>query len=222
QQIWKTCKTYFGDGFVSASSPLRYDVHICDIGRPLTKNDNHHYGVELDEDLFPLFTAFGDARPPPCSCHGIQALVKYIDDRLETLPDSHPGDYSLHTGKGDASPDVASEYALRDALCWWAHWHGSVSDHRWKHLYIAVATIFDDVQVPPRELVDGTWRYLGYTLADVLDGLRSEGMHPDDVKLAEMCLLRQCVLQYLEKVDPALRGLLVGRTTLMTQFRTIT
>lgn len=85
QKMWKTCKSYFGDGFVSASSPLRYDVHICDIERPPIKNDNH-YGVELDEDAFPLFSTLGETRQPPCTCHDIQTLVAYIDGLLETLP----------------------------------------------------------------------------------------------------------------------------------------
>ncbi|EJD37140.1 hypothetical protein AURDEDRAFT_41336, partial [Auricularia subglabra TFB-10046 SS5] len=222
KQMWESCKSYFGDGFIPGSSPFRFDVHVCSIERASTKNDSHHYGVELDEDMLPLFTALGECRTPPCSCGDIRSVVQHIDAYLATFPGSHPGDYSLHTDKGDQSAEMVSVYILRDALSWWAHWHGSLVGHRWKHLYLAISAVLDDIQVPPRHLVDGTWRYLGHTLADVLDGLRAEGMHPDDVKLAEMCLWREAVVQYLEKTDPDVRALLVGKTTVMTQFRVVT
>ncbi|EJD40371.1 hypothetical protein AURDEDRAFT_139027 [Auricularia subglabra TFB-10046 SS5] len=218
KQMWQACRSYFGDGFVPGSSPLRFDVHICDIERPPPERETHYYGVEIDEDAFPLFTALGDARPPPCSCHDSRTVAAYIADRLEQLPTSHPEDYALHTGKGDTSADVVAAYIMRDALSWWSHWHGSLAGHRWKHLYIAQP----DQYIPPRHIVDGTWRYLGHTLSEVLDGLLSEGMHPDDVQLAEMLFWRGVVLQYLEKVDPGLRALVLGKTILMTQFRTIT
>lgn len=129
----------------------------------------------------------------------------------------------MHTGKGDSSVEEVSIYAMRDSLCWWAHMHGSLEPgDRWKHLYFAMTTLPDDVQVPPGRAIDGTWRYLGHTLADILDGLRTEGMHPEDVTLVEMCMWRQLILQYLEKVDQGLRALLVGKMTLMAQFRNLT
>ena len=221
-EIWQACKSYFGDGYVSGSSPFRFDVHVCDIQRPTAKRDSHYNGIEIDEDMFASFSHLGEPRHPRCTCHEIAKLAKHIDNYLQTAPDFHDDDYSFHTNKDDKSAESLTLYSMRDALCWWSHWAGSMSGNRWKHLYLAFAGISDDMQVPPQHLVDGTCRVLGHTLADLVDGLRSEGMHPEDVEFAKMCLLREFVVQYLEKTDPRVREMVLGETMAMSQLRSIT
>jgi len=109
---------------------------------------------------------------------------------------------------------------MRDTLSWWVHWGGTIraADY-WKLIYVALAAIPDDVQIHPRDFVDGTYRFLGHTWNDCREGLLAEGVPPETVLFVEMTLLRQVVTQYLEKVDPGLRPLLVSKTYLMTQYR---
>lgn len=220
--IWQTLKTYFGDGAIARSSPIRFNTHFCDLKRQQTTNENIHYGVEINEDAMPLFSAFGDTCAPPCSCEDVQELCRHIEDYIETVPTTHTGDYSLHTGKGDVSVEEACAYTMRDAMHWWIHWQGKLDGHHWKQIYGAFSTIPDDVMIPPQHLIDGSFRLLGNTLSDLLVGLRSENVHPDDIKFLEMCLWRQYVLQYLEKIDPGIRSILLSKMTLMTQFRNMT
>ncbi|PWY95831.1 hypothetical protein BO94DRAFT_455286, partial [Aspergillus sclerotioniger CBS 115572] len=218
------CKNYFKDGIIPESAPFRSNLHICDLTSAPTNNQNHEYGVEISRQLMPIFSTLGDTSLPPCSCHDIKAVRQHIDDYIHTAPNTHPDDYSFFTEKHDTSLDSVCRYVLRDVIQWWACWVGSLDNdkHRWKVLYVALATITDDLMIPPLHLVNGTFRFLGHTLANVLAGLRSENVHPDDIKFLEMCLWRQYIVQYLEKRDPELRAMLVGKATLMTQFRVVT
>ena len=220
--MWHDVQTYFGDGYIALSSPIRFNVHCCRLNPLSARNNNIFFGVEINEQMMPLFSALGDTCRPACSCGRIEKLCTHISDYIKTAPSSYIDDYSLHTAKGDTSVDEASMYAMRDSLQWWAHWHGSLENHHWKHLYIAFSTIPDDVMIPPQHLVNDSFRLLGNSLSDVLAGLRSENVHPDDITFLKMCLWRQYILQYLEKADPELRTVLLSNTTAMTQFRTIT
>jgi hypothetical protein len=101
---------------------------------------------------------------------------------------------------------------MRDALSWWVHWAGELQQHdHWKLLYAAFSAITDDLQLPPGDLLDGTFRFLGHTWIECRDGLMSEGVPAKTVRVAEMSLWRQALLQYMEKVDPGLRPLLVSK-----------
>jgi hypothetical protein len=220
--IWNDVKSYFGDGHVVYSSPIRFNIHCCHLKPLLARSNSTYYGVDINEDTMLLFSAMGDTCAPPCSCKGIVELCRHIDDYIQTAPSTHSNDFSIHTGKGDESVDEVCRYAMRDSLQWWANWHGSLDNHYWKHLYIAFSTISDDVMIPPQYLIDGSFQLLGNSLSDLLAGLHSEKVHPDDVTFMEKCLLRQYILQYLEKVDPRLRARVLSNSTLMTQFRTIT
>ncbi|PYI11171.1 hypothetical protein BO78DRAFT_163688 [Aspergillus sclerotiicarbonarius CBS 121057] len=224
ESIWTECKKYFHDGVLPESAPFRSNIHLCDLTPSITNSRNHDYGVEISRQLMPLFSALGDISPPSCSCHDITAVRQHIDDYIHTAPSTHSDDYTFFTGKSDISLDSVCRYALRDVIQWWACWVGSldINNDRWKLLYVALAAIPDDIMIPPPHLVNGTFRFLGLTLADVLAGLRSEDVDPDDIEFLGMCLWRQYIVQYLEKCDPELRAMLLGRTTLMTQFRTVT
>lgn len=85
--------------------------------------------------------------------------------------------------------------------------------------YVAFAAIPDDIQIPPHAFLDGSYRYLGHSWDDCKQGLLGEGMPPEDVESVEMCLWRQVLTQYFEKVDPKVYRLLKSKTTLMTQYR---
>ena len=170
----------------------------------------------------PLFSTLGDTRAPPCSCSNIKGIIQHIDDFIQTAPSTDARDYSLHTEKTDEKIEETCMYAMRDAIQWWANWHGSLEDHHWKHMYIAFSTIPDDVMIPPHHLIDGSFQILGCSFLDVLAGLRSEGVHPDDVVFMEKCIIRQYVLQYLEKASGELRKRLLSNTTLMTRIRVMT
>ncbi|KAI5861141.1 hypothetical protein GGS23DRAFT_155160 [Durotheca rogersii] len=223
KEMWQTIKEYFGDGYVPGSAPFRYNVHCCEMKRPAKKSDNIRRGMYLDEEAMPLFTAMGDAYAPPCTCQDMQALIRHIDEFVETFPGSHPDDYAITSDKGDTDIDQVSLYTMRDSICWWVQWGGAHHpSHYWKEMYVGFATLPDDVQVPPRDFMDGTFRYLGYTWDECREGLLAEGISPEHVKFAEMCLCRQAICQYLEKVDPGLRPLLMSKTLLMTQYRVFT
>ncbi|RAL00932.1 uncharacterized protein BO80DRAFT_355742 [Aspergillus ibericus CBS 121593] len=224
--MWNECKNYFNDGVIPGSAPFRSNVHICDLTPPPTNNHNHNhdYGIEISQQLMPLFSTLGGISPPPCTCHDITAIRQHIDNYIHTAPSTHPNDYTIFTEKNDTSIDIICLYTLRDVLQWWTFWAGSLNStqDRWKLLYIAFGTIADDVMIPPIDVLNGTFRFLGHTLADVLAGLQSEHVNPHDLKFLEMCLWRQYIVQYLEKCDPSLRTMLLGKTTLMTQFRIAT
>ena len=168
------------------------------------------------------------------------AIVQRIDSYLETAPATHPDDYTITSGKDDRTLDDLSLYTMRDVLSWWVQWGGVLqpSDH-WKQIYVGFAATTDDVQLPPTAILDnnsnnssnpgGVFRFLGHTWADCKRGLLLQqgegggmGMPPDAVEFLEMCLWRQLLTQYVEKVDPLLGPLLRGKTTLMTQFRVVT
>lgn len=225
KQIWQTLKEYFGDGYVPGSAPLRFRVHICETAKP-APTDNLFFGVHIDEDAMPLFGPLGAATKPPCTCADMAAVVRRMDSFIDAaLPSDHAADaYGIYSRKDDASAEDTCVYAMRDVVQWWVHWHGPLdrAHHYWKQIYVGFSTIADDLLIPPQHLADGTFRFLGHTVHDVLAGLQhAEGLSAADCEWLYMSLLREFVLQYLEKVDPGLRELLLERTVVMSQFRTI-
>nr|WHS04494.1 humulene synthase, terpene cyclase [Phaeosphaeriaceae sp. CF-150626] len=223
KEMWETMKAYFGDGFVPGSSPLRFNLHFCDMQDPASTTDTIRYGVELPESAMPLFSVLGDTCAPSCTCYDAPGVIQHIDRYLARAPVRHADDYTITSGKGDVDINQVSLYIMRDTLSWWVHWGGSLTPNNyWKLIYVAFAAIPDDVQIHPRDFIDGTYRFLGHSWEDCRDGLLAEGVPPAQVKLAEMTLWRQMVTQYLEKVDPELRSLLVSKTSLMTAYRVMT
>jgi hypothetical protein len=69
--------------------------------------------------------------------------------------------------------------------------------------YVAFSTICDDLCIPPLDLVQGRFRLYGRTVADLAIALDEQGWGPSGA-LALLSLVRQYVVQYLEKAD---RGL---------------
>lgn len=225
KEMWQLIKRYFGDGHVPGSAPIRYNTHICEMSRAMSPSNeaSSRYGVEISEDAMPLYSILGDTCPPPCTCFDMAGVVKHIDAYLETAPENLEDDFTITSGKNDSSVDEAGLYVMRDTLSWWIHWGGSLSPKDyWKQIYVAFAAIPDDVQLSPRDFLDGTYRFLGHTWAECREGLLGEGLTPDEVEFVEMCLWRQMLTQYFEKVVPTLYPLLRTKTTLMTQYRVMT
>ncbi|KAJ7856993.1 hypothetical protein B0H13DRAFT_2357139 [Mycena leptocephala] len=113
--------------------------------------------------------------------------------------------YKIFSRKDETSVEETRKYAMRDALQWWVTWHDGCLSRKdyWKHLYVGFGTVCDDILIPTEHLVDGIFRFLGHTLS-------------------EMCLWRQFVVQYIEKIDPKLRELLLERTHVMSQIHVVT
>lgn len=234
KEMWEATKEYFGDGHVPGSAPLRFNMHICDMQKPSSpsgsdssteSNISIRYGVEISEEAMPLYSVLGETSAPPCTCFAMADVIKHIDSFLETtLPEGIlPDDYTITSGKNESTVDEAGLYIMRDTLSWWIHWGGSLrpGDY-WKQIYVAFAAIPDDVQLSPADFLGGRYRFLGHTWADCRNGLLSEGLTLDEVEFVEMCLWRQMLTQYFEKVDPGLYGMLKSQTTLMTQYRVMT
>ncbi|KAJ6461452.1 hypothetical protein C8R45DRAFT_1179372 [Mycena sanguinolenta] len=218
EEIWQTLKDYFGDGYIRHSAPFRFNVHLCGTDRVPVHNDNVFFALHIDEDVMPLFGSLGETVKPPCTCEDMATLRRYIDDLVKTT--SIDDSYAIFSRKDEASVEETCAYAMRDSLQFWVHWHdGSVArKDYWKHLYIGIATTFDDILVPPTHVVDGTYRFLGHTASDIIAGLLSEGVDAENVRYMEMCLWRESVVQYFEKADPKLREVLLGKTHVMSQF----
>ncbi|RAH44775.1 uncharacterized protein BO95DRAFT_331584, partial [Aspergillus brunneoviolaceus CBS 621.78] len=224
--MWETIKHYFGDGHVLGSAPLRYNMHICEMRRPspsdrAADSEQHgsaRYGVEISEEAMPLYSVY--TCPPPCTCFDMSTVVKRIDEYLEMAPDRHQDDGVITSGKNDSDADEVSLYIMRDVLSWWVHWGAGLrrGDY-WKQIYVAFAAIPDDVQIAPSDFLNGSYQFLGHTWEDCKRGLLGEGMAPSEIEFVEMCLWRQMLTQYFEKVVPDIYRLLRAKTTLMTQYR---
>ncbi|KAJ6482735.1 hypothetical protein C8R45DRAFT_830934 [Mycena sanguinolenta] len=199
KQIWETLKNYFGDGYTIHSAPFRFNVHLCETQKVPVNNGNTFLGVNIDEDAMPLFGSLGETVKPPCTCGGMAAI---------------------YSGKNEVSVEETCAYSMRDALQWWVHWHdGSLArGDYWKHLYIGLTSVIDDILVPPEHILDGTFRFLGHTISNISTGMLSEGMSAEDVRYTEMCVWRGCFVQYIEKIDPKIRQLLLEKMHVMSQF----
>ena len=230
KQMWQTIKDYFGDGFAPGSAPIRYDIHTCDMplhpesSRTPEAVNGTRYGVEISAEAMPLYSIMGDTAAPECTCYDIKTIVNQIDSFLDRAPENLPGDGLITSGKPcDTSPDQVSLYIMRDTLSWWIHWGGTLSPNDyWKQIYVGFAAIPDDVQINPRDFLDGTYKYLGHTWDDCLAGLAEEGLTPDEIEFVNMCMWRQMLTQWLEKADPELLPLLKGKISLMLKYRVLT
>ncbi|KAG2413448.1 hypothetical protein HFD88_002637 [Aspergillus terreus] len=169
-----------------------------------------------------FFTLIGETSRPPCSCSKAQQVYQRMEHYIRTAPEHHADDYSIHTGKPDTTLEEVCLYSMRDAMQWWSHWYGTLEDHYWKKTLIGISTVPDDVMIPPQDLASGRFRFLGNSLSDILAGLRSEGMSPEDIILIEHYLLRQYIIQYLEKADSETMQMLRGNITLMLRWRGLT
>lgn len=225
RQIWQTLKEYFGDGYVEGSSPLRFRVHLCETEKP-APTDNVFYGVHIEEDDMALFNSMGATTKPSCTCKGMAAVISHIDAYLETheiVSSTAKGAYGIYSRKDEIVPEETCMYTMRDSLQWWIHWLGGLNReaHFWLQMYVGFSTIPDDLLIPPTHLVDGTFRYLGHTVHEMFDGMKAQGVSAADCEYMYMCLLREYVVQYLEKVDDGLRRILLEKMIVMAQFRII-
>lgn len=111
-----------------------------------------------------LTQTVGGTTSPPCTCFNVTDIIKHIEDYLTTAPDNHSKDFTITSWKNDIDVEDANLYAMRDAVCWWTHWTGTLRpEDYWKQMYVAFSTIQDDVQIPPSSIVDGSYRFLGRT-----------------------------------------------------------
>ncbi|GIJ86550.1 hypothetical protein Asppvi_005439 [Aspergillus pseudoviridinutans] len=158
------------------------------------KNGSARYGVEISEYALPLYSWEIYAVHLDMFRHGgcSQAHRRVPRSRAG----QSPNDFTITSGKKDT--DAEEGGALRPG------------DY-WKQIYVAFAAIPDDVQIPPNAFLDGSYRYLGHAWDDCRP--------PAEVEFVEMCLWRQMLTQYFEKVDPEVYRLLKAKTTLMMQYR---
>ncbi|KAJ5578181.1 uncharacterized protein N7459_007145 [Penicillium hispanicum] len=161
---------------------------------PSPTNDNAGFNVQLKAE----YRSHLETLESICTQPDINQAVKDLHNFINTCT----AKYFNKAGKQDSSTDETCTYALRDALQWWSYWHGSLDGHHWKHVYVALSTIPEDVIVPPQDLTNGTFRLLSNSLHDMLEGLRKENVSQDSIAFMEMCLLRQYIFQYLEANPP--------------------
>ncbi|KAK3986581.1 hypothetical protein QBC44DRAFT_401948 [Cladorrhinum sp. PSN332] len=226
-EMWQATKSFFElSGNTPGSTPIRYNIHLCDIAPSSTARSP---GIQIHEDSMPLFACLaGGASPPPCTCSDSTAVVARMDQFLSTFnpTNRHPEDNSIHSYKNDTCTHQVQLYAMRDAISWWMHWgqrfERLFARDYWKVIYIAFTTVQDDIQMNPLDVLSGCCKFLGHTFGECLDGLLREGIPPGQVHLLDMLLRRQMMMQYVEKVDPSIWPLLRGRTTLMTMWRILT
>ena len=216
--MWQKVKKYFEDGGRS-SNPWRFRTHLCKMHSQPSPNDTIHHGLEINEEAMSIFTSLGDTSRAPCHCDDLDELTKYMDYFIQSAPTTPPEDYDLYTAKDEKSVHEATMYAFRDTLQFWAIWHGPLEPHYWKHMYIVFTSCCDDICIPPQDLESGKFQVLGHSLDDVLNGLLSENVDPDDVQELKMLLWRESIGQYLEKIHPEIRNQLVNKTTMMTPYR---
>lgn len=126
---------------------------------------------------------------------------------------------SLRKDTGCTSVDNAALYAMRDAVQWWRHWHGSLEGHYWQHVYVAFSTISEDVTVPPFYLLNGDFRLLGHSVAEMWDGMRQENIDSDSIAFMELSLLRQYIVQFFNKQEIDINARLSLNPALATNWR---
>ena len=151
----------------------------------------------------------------------IKSLHSLIRRVTHLTPSFHTKDYSISPGTINTSMNDLEIYSMRDAIQWWAHWHGSMMDNYWKHIYIAFSIIPEDATIPPQHLLDGEFRLLGNSLADMLNGLRKENVSADNIAFMEKCLLQQYLVQYLDKKEPKFSGTIRSDSECRTRWRDI-
>ncbi|KAJ5714377.1 uncharacterized protein N7483_011558 [Penicillium malachiteum] len=175
--------------------------------------DSHQVALSLKErykafpeaDVLNLASVIADLRKassdssPHRAAENLHSMIRSV---TEVTASFHTKDYSLSSDTVGISIDDLAAHSMRDAIQWWAHWDRSMVDDYWKHIYIAFSTIPEDVAIPPQHLLDGEFRLLGNSLAEMLDGLRKENVSADIIAFMEKCLLQQYLVQYLDKKDP--------------------
>ncbi|CAI7606532.1 unnamed protein product [Penicillium bialowiezense] len=60
---------------------------------------------------------------------------------------------------------------------------------------------FEDVTVPPFYLLNGEFRLLGHSVAEMWDGMRQENIDSDSIAFMELSLLRQYIVQFFNKQE---------------------
>ncbi|KAJ5691606.1 hypothetical protein N7488_012341 [Penicillium malachiteum] len=155
---------------------------------------------------------------PHRATESLHALIRSVTDVKSSLQTK---DYSFSSDTVGISMDDLAVHAMRDAVQWWAHWDRSMVDSRWKHIYTAFSTIPEDVVIPPQHLLDGEFRLLGNSFADVLNGLREENISADNIAFMEKCLLQQYLVQYLDKTDPKFRNIIRSTSECQARWRDI-
>ncbi|KAJ5741059.1 hypothetical protein N7493_000931 [Penicillium malachiteum] len=154
---------------------------------------------------------------PHRATESLHSLIRSVTD----ITTSHTKDYSSPSHAVSISTGDLAVYAMRDAIQWWAHWDRSMKDDYWKRLYIAFSTIPEDLIIPPQHLLDGEFRLLGNSFADLMNGLRTESVAADNIAFMEKCLLQQYLVQYLDKTDPKFRNIMRSDSECQARWRDI-
>lgn len=69
-----------------------------------------------------LFGSLGQAIKPPCTCQDMAALIRHIDDFVETASEDVPDAYEVTSRKSEKTAEETILYSMRDAMQWWVQW----------------------------------------------------------------------------------------------------
>jgi hypothetical protein len=112
-----------------------------------------------------------------------------------------PFDYTDWAQKKDASIDTILLASCRESLQWLACWLGKRYDASQLALqYTALATMSDDVCIPPLDLVHGKFRMFQMSAYDMIQQMQTNGWGRDATHVL-LSLVLQYILQYAEKVE---------------------
>ncbi|MGB3439142.1 MAG: hypothetical protein WBA97_10365 [Actinophytocola sp.] len=116
--------------------------------------------------------------------------------------------YTDWTGAPASSASETVAFACRDSIQWMANWcGGQYADQPTAVHYIAFSTICDDLCIPPTDLVRGRFLMYGRSVADLAAAMDEQGWRRDGVH-ALLSLVRQYIVQYVEKVHDGLHPML--------------
>jgi hypothetical protein len=151
--------------------------------------------------LFPVMGGLGYA-PGTSKAHEVNVwpFMQAIVVRTDAEGGANQ-DYADWSKKHETTAATAVSCACRDTIQWMATWCGERYDHQPVALhYIAFSTICDDLCIPPLDLVSGRFRMYGRSIGDLASAMDSQGWGRDGVH-ALLSLVRQYIVQYVEKVD---------------------
>ncbi|KAJ5936066.1 hypothetical protein N7454_005364 [Penicillium verhagenii] len=193
--IYNSPSQYSEDSKLHRVQPV-FSTPYNETDRPSVSKDASYPGDRVNQAslLEELKTICSSSNPR----QAVNDLHRVIRHDLEPIPTPNACT-NLPLFPTNTSSNDVNIYAMRDALQWWRHWHGSLERNYWKHVYLAFTVIPEDITIHPLELLTGDFRLLGHSITEVWEGLHEENVQPDTIAFMEMCLLRQYIAQYLAK-----------------------
>ncbi len=163
-------------------------------------------------DLFFLMGGEGyTSGAPHAHEENLWPMLRTVMARLDGPATSNQA-YADWSGKQASSASELVTFACRDSIQWMANWCGGrYADQPTAVHYIAFSTICDDLCIPPPDLVRSRFLMYGRSVADLAAAMDAQGWGRDGVH-ALLSLVRQYIVQYVEKVDDGLHPTLNSKT----------